>query len=119
MSLLGADLGTTGGKAAVFSDDGRCLAQAYREYDILHPQPGWAELDSQEVWRKTKDIIREVEGHLGVGLNAVTPDGEFSFEAVRCLGCCGLAPVMVINGEVYGKLETSQLPGILAKYKQV
>jgi len=68
--------------------------------------------------RGSEDIIREVEGHLGVGLNAVTPDGEFSFEAVRCLGCCGLAPVMVINGEVYGKLETSQLPGILAKYRQ-
>ncbi|MEI8242681.1 MAG: NAD(P)H-dependent oxidoreductase subunit E [bacterium] len=67
--------------------------------------------------RGGEDIIREIEGHLGVGLNAVTPDGEFSFEAVRCLGCCGLAPVMVINGEVYGKLESSQLPGILAKYR--
>jgi NADH-quinone oxidoreductase subunit E len=68
--------------------------------------------------RGSEDIIREVEGHLGVGINAMTPDGEFSFEAVRCLGCCGLAPVMVINGEVYGKLETSQLPGILAKYRR-
>ena len=68
--------------------------------------------------RGGEDIIREVEGHLGIGLNATTPDGEFSFEAVRCLGCCGLAPVMVINGEIYGKLETKQLPGILAKYKQ-
>lgn len=68
--------------------------------------------------RGGEDIIHEIEGHLGVGLNAMTPDGEFSFEAVRCLGCCGLAPVMVINGEVYGKLETHQLPGILAKYRQ-
>jgi len=68
--------------------------------------------------RGGEDIIREVEGHLGIGLNATTPDGEFSLEAVRCLGCCGLAPVMVINGEVYGKLETNSLPGILAKYKK-
>lgn len=68
--------------------------------------------------RGGEDIVREIEGHLGIGLNATTPDAEFSFEAVRCLGCCGLAPVMVINGEVYGKLETAQLPGILAKYKQ-
>ena len=68
--------------------------------------------------RGGEDIIHEIEGHLGVGLNAMTADGEFSFEAVRCLGCCGLAPVMVINGEVYGKLETRQLPGILAKYRQ-
>ncbi len=68
--------------------------------------------------RDGEDLIREIEGRLGVGLNAVTPDGEFSFEAVRCLGCCGLAPVMVINGEVYGKVETRQLPGILAKYRK-
>ena len=68
--------------------------------------------------RGGEDIVRAVEGHLGVGLNAETPDGEFSFEAVRCLGCCGLAPVMVINGEVYGKVETEQLPGILAKYRK-
>lgn len=68
--------------------------------------------------RGGEDIIRDLEGHLGVGLNAVTADGEFSIEAVRCLGCCGLAPVMVINGEVYGKLETSALPGILAKHRK-
>ena len=68
--------------------------------------------------RGGEDLVHEIEGHLGVGLNAVTPDGSFSFEAVRCLGCCGLAPVMVINGQVYGKLEISQLPGILAKYRQ-
>jgi NADH-quinone oxidoreductase subunit E len=48
----------------------------------------------------------------------VTPDGEFSIEAVRCLGCCGLAPVMTVNGEVYGKVEMKNLPGILAKYRK-
>ena len=68
--------------------------------------------------RGGEDVLREVEETLGVGLNTVTPDGEFSIEAVRCLGCCGLAPVMVINGEVYGKVETSSLPGILAKYRK-
>jgi len=69
--------------------------------------------------RGGEDIVHAVEKQLGVGLNAITPDGEFSFEAVRCLGCCGLAPVMTINGKVYGKLETGQLPAILAKYRQV
>ena len=68
--------------------------------------------------RGGEDVIREMEGHLGVGLNTVTPDGEFSIEAVRCLGCCGLAPVMVINGEVYGKVEVAKLPSILAKYRK-
>ena len=65
-----------------------------------------------------EDIIEELEGILGVGLNTVTPDGEFSVEAVRCLGCCGLAPVMVINGEVFGKVKTESLQGIVAKFRK-
>ncbi|MBQ9431387.1 MAG: NAD(P)H-dependent oxidoreductase subunit E [Kiritimatiellae bacterium] len=64
-----------------------------------------------------EDIILELEKQLGVGLNTVTPDGEFSVEAVRCLGCCGLAPVMVINGEVFGKVVTGSLTGILDKFR--
>ncbi len=59
MSLLGIDLGTTGCKAGVFGLDGTCTAQAYREYDMLHPQPGWSELDSSNVWKKTKEVIAE------------------------------------------------------------
>jgi NADH-quinone oxidoreductase subunit E len=66
-----------------------------------------------------EDIIAEIEGILGVGLNTVTPDGEFSVEAVRCIGCCGLAPVMVINGEVYGKVQTKDLHGIIAEIRKV
>ena len=65
-----------------------------------------------------EDIIQELEGILGVGLNTVTPDGEFSVEAVRCVGCCGLAPVMVLNGEVFGKVKTEDLRGIIAKTKR-
>ncbi len=68
--------------------------------------------------RGGEDLILEVEEMLGVGLNTVTPDGEFSIEAVRCLGCCGLAPVMVINGQVYGKVQMKDLPSILAQYKK-
>lgn len=64
------------------------------------------------------DIIEELEGMLGVGLNTVTPDGEFSVEAVRCLGCCGLAPVLVINGEVFGKLEIKDLHAIIAERRK-
>ena len=44
-------------------------------------------------------------------------DGKFSLEANRCIGACGLAPVMTINGEVYGRLTTDMIPGIVAKYK--
>jgi xylulokinase len=60
MSLLGIDLGTTGCKAGAFDLNGNCLAQAYREYDMLHPEPGWSELDSNEVWDKTRQVIAEV-----------------------------------------------------------
>lgn len=60
MSLLGIDLGTTGCKAGAFSLDGACLASAYREYEMLHPQPGWSELDSEVVWRATREVIAEV-----------------------------------------------------------
>ncbi len=64
-----------------------------------------------------EDIVKELENLLGTGLNTTTADGEFSIEAVRCIGCCGLAPVMTIDGKVYGKLTREQLPAILAKYR--
>ncbi len=60
-----------------------------------------------------EDLILELERQLGVGLNTVTPDGEFSVEAVRCIGCCGLAPVMTVNGEVFGNVKIAQLKKIL------
>ncbi len=60
MSLLGIDVGTTGCKAAVFSEEGHLLAFAYEEYDIQRPKPGWAELDVLEVWAKVKRMIGEV-----------------------------------------------------------
>jgi NADH-quinone oxidoreductase E subunit len=64
-----------------------------------------------------EDIIQELENLLGISVNQVTPDGRFSIEAVRCVGCCGLAPVMVIGDEVFGKLTKDQLPEILAKFQ--
>jgi NADH-quinone oxidoreductase subunit E len=63
------------------------------------------------------DLIQELESILGVGLNTVTPDGNFSVEAVRCLGCCGLAPVMSVNGTMHGNLKREDVAGIVAQYK--
>ena len=65
------------------------------------------------------DLIKEFEKQLGVGVNATTSDGLFSVEAVRCLGCCGLAPVVVVNGEVYGKLKKEDVAGIIEKYRKM
>ncbi len=66
-----------------------------------------------------EDLILELERQLGVGVNTVTDDGEFSVEAVRCIGCCGLAPVMTIDGETFGNLKTKELAGILKKFGRV
>lgn len=65
------------------------------------------------------DLMKTLERELGIGVNGTTPDGLFSIEAVRCLGCCGLAPVIVVNGEVHGKLETKDIPGIIEKYRKL
>ncbi len=62
MSFLGIDVGTTGCKAARFTTEGEMLAAAYREYDVQHPRPGWAELDSAQVWQSVQATIREVMG---------------------------------------------------------
>ena len=64
-----------------------------------------------------EDLILELERLLGVGLNTVTEDGEFSVEAVRCIGCCGLAPVLTVNGEVFGNVKTKELKGIIERFK--
>ena len=63
------------------------------------------------------DLVKEFEKQLGVGLNATTADGMFTVEAVRCLGCCGLAPVAVVNGEVHGKLETKDVSKLIEQYR--
>ena len=65
------------------------------------------------------DLMKELERQLGIGVGGTTADGLFSIEAVRCLGCCGLAPVIVVNGEVHGKLETKGIAAIVEKYRKL
>ncbi|KKK92419.1 hypothetical protein LCGC14_2703120 [marine sediment metagenome] len=62
MSFLGIDIGSTGCKAAIFSESGNCLGQAYREYQMLPPQPGWMELDPPQVGRSVKEVIERKIG---------------------------------------------------------
>ncbi len=57
MSLLGIDIGTTRCKAAVVSVDGRCLGEASREYALVHPRPGWSEIDAPALWTKVQDVM--------------------------------------------------------------
>ena len=64
-------------------------------------------------------ILEHLEEKLGIKNGDCTDDGEFSLEASRCIGACGLAPVFTINEDVYGRVKEdgSELDGILAKYK--
>jgi NADH-quinone oxidoreductase subunit E len=65
-----------------------------------------------------EDIIEEVGNLLDIGVGGTTEDNEFSLEAVRCVGCCGLAPVLVVNDQVYGKVTREKLPDIIAKHRK-
>ena len=63
------------------------------------------------------EIIEEFSKQLGLPVGSTSPDGKYSIEATRCIGACGLAPVLTVNGEVYGRLTKADVAGILEKYK--
>jgi NADH-quinone oxidoreductase subunit E len=65
----------------------------------------------------SQELIDESQAILNIKGEEVTDDGLFSIDEVRCLGCCGLAPVLMIGSEVYGKVTKDQLPEIIAKYR--
>ena len=56
---------------------------------------------------------------LEINENETTPDKLFTLKSVRCIGCCGLAPAAMIGDNVYGKLSTKDIPGIIEKYKTI
>ena len=64
-----------------------------------------------------QSVLDKLAEVLQIPVGGTTPDGLFTLEATRCLGACGLAPVMMINGEVYGRLTPDVIPGIIEKYK--
>ncbi len=61
-------------------------------------------------------LMDELEKQLGIANGEITADRRFSLEATRCIGACGLAPVLTINEDVYGRLEPNMIADILAKY---
>ena len=64
------------------------------------------------------DIINKITEILGLPAGATSSDAKYSLDATRCIGACGLAPVLTVNGEVYGKIGVADVPGILAKYQK-
>jgi len=66
-----------------------------------------------------QEILDEAQSILNIKGDEVTDDGLFSIDPVRCLGCCGLAPVINIGNDVYGKVTKEQLPEIIQKYRSL
>ena len=63
------------------------------------------------------DIYEKLQELLGIEGGQCTPDGKFSLDACRCIGACGLAPVLTINDDVYGRLTAAEMADVLAKYE--
>lgn len=63
------------------------------------------------------DVLDRVKSRLGLEVDGITPDGKFSLQATRCIGACGLAPVMTINDDVHGRLVADDVDKILTKYQ--
>ena len=66
--------------------------------------------------RGAEKVVDALVSELGIKVGGVTPDGRFSLDCLRCVGACGLAPVMLIGEKVYGRVEASQLKDILAQH---
>jgi len=113
MSLLGIDVGTTGCKAAVFSEGGQLLASAYAEYDAQRRQPGWAELDTAEVWARIKSMIGQVVARSSsdpVAALAVSSLGEATVPVTEDRQVLGRS---ILNFDVRGEEYLNGLSSVL------
>jgi NADH-quinone oxidoreductase subunit E len=63
-------------------------------------------------------VLEKIERELGIKSGETSADGEFSLDAVRCVGCCGLAPVVQVGEEVHGKITQTKVAGVIKKYKK-
>ena len=66
--------------------------------------------------RGAEKVIDELKRQLAIQVGSTTPDGKFSLNCLRCVGACGLAPVMMIGDKVYGRITPDKVAGILAEY---
>ena len=66
--------------------------------------------------RGAGEFYEQISKELGIKTGECTPDGKFSLEACRCIGACGLAPVIIVGEDVYGRLQPDEVNGILEKY---
>ena len=115
MSLLGIDIGTTGIKAIVFSEDGKILATDYMDYSQIFPEPGWVEFDTEDQWNKVFKVIKSVNHAPEVKKDPVTALSVSTFGE-------GLTPVdskgNIIHNTLYSTDARSikELEFILSRY---
>jgi len=64
-----------------------------------------------------KEIAEKIENEFHVKMGEVTADGRFTYEKARCFGTCGLAPVVVVDGKIYGKVTVDSIDKILEQYQ--
>ncbi|MCP4714956.1 MAG: NADH-quinone oxidoreductase subunit NuoE [Deltaproteobacteria bacterium] len=69
--------------------------------------------------RGSNDLLEELKSLLGINPGETTEDGLFSFETVMCIGACGLAPVIMVGDETYGKLTSSKLSEVIDSYRNL
>jgi NADH-quinone oxidoreductase subunit E/NADP-reducing hydrogenase subunit HndA len=67
--------------------------------------------------RGAEKVLDEFKRLLNINVGETTPDGKFSLTALRCIGACGLAPVITVGEQVYGRLAPDDVKGILDQYK--
>lgn len=67
--------------------------------------------------RGSQEVMDKLADELNIKVGQTTEDKMFTLEATRCLGCCGLAPVMTVDEDVYGNMDPKRVPEIIAKYK--
>jgi NADH-quinone oxidoreductase subunit E len=63
-------------------------------------------------------VLEKIERELGIASGETSADLNYSLDAVRCVGCCGLAPVVMVGEEVHGKITQTKVPGLLKKYQK-
>lgn len=66
--------------------------------------------------KNAQPILDRISRELDLAVKATSADGKFTLIDTRCIGACGLAPVITVNEDVYGRLEEAEIPGILEKY---
>jgi len=95
------------------------IASFYSQF-VLNPKGEYAIsvcLGTACYVKGSADVLEAIADNLALAAGSTSSDGKYSLDATRCIGACGLAPVMMVNNDVYGRVKKDEVAGILAKYK--